>query len=101
MHCRLRKEVKETVMEKKLSVWNEVVEKVNADFEGSRKEFWAFVGRRTKGKYKYIASLKSKAGVSVTSTQGKQKCACNGGNEAVALDITLHSQEARGIAEVL
>ena len=30
--------------EKKLSIWNEVVEKVNADFE---KEFWAFVGRRT------------------------------------------------------
>ena len=46
-HCRLRKEVKEVVREKKLSIWNEVVEKVNADFEGSRKEFWAFVGRRT------------------------------------------------------
>ena len=28
--------------EKKLSIWNEVVEKVNADFKGSRKEFWAF-----------------------------------------------------------
>ena len=40
-------------------------------FEGSRKEFWAFVGRRTKGKYKNITSLKSKAGVSVSSTQGK------------------------------
>ena len=24
------------------------MEKVNVDFEGSRKEFWAFVGRRTK-----------------------------------------------------
>ena len=35
-YCRLRKEVKR---EKKLSIWNEVVEKVNADFEGSRKEF--------------------------------------------------------------
>ena len=69
--CRLRKEVKEAVREKKLSIWNEVVEKVNADFEGSRKEFWAFVGRRTKGKYKNITSLKSKAGVSVSSTQGK------------------------------
>ena len=43
----------------------------NADFEATRKEFWAFVCRRTKGKYKNIASLKSKAGVSVTSTQGK------------------------------
>ena len=30
---------------------------VNEDFEGSRKEFWAFVGRRTKGKYKNITSL--------------------------------------------
>ena len=35
--------------EKKLGIWNEVVEKVN---EGSRKEFW---GRRAKGKYKRIA----------------------------------------------
>ena len=43
------KEVKEAVREKKLSIRNEVVEKVNADFEGSRKEFWDFVGRRTKG----------------------------------------------------
>ena len=51
-YCRLRNEVKEAVREKKLSIWNEVVEKVNADFEG------AFVGRRTKGKYKNITSLK-------------------------------------------
>ena len=43
------KEVKEAVREKKLSIWNEVVEKVNAHFEGSGKEFWAFVGKRTKG----------------------------------------------------
>ena len=42
-----------------------------ADFEGSRKEFWAFVGQQTKGKYKNITSLKSKAGVPITSTQGK------------------------------
>ena len=41
------KEVKEAVREKKLSIWNEVVEKVNADFEGSKKEFWAFVGRQS------------------------------------------------------
>ena len=47
-YCRLREEVKETVREKKLSIWNEVREKVNADCEGSRKEIWAFVGRRTK-----------------------------------------------------
>ena len=30
-----------------------------------------FVGTRTRGKYKNITSLKSKAGVSVSSTQGK------------------------------
>ena len=70
-YYRLRKEVKEAVREKKFSIWSEVVEKVNADFEGSRKEFWAFVGRRTKGKYKNITSLKSKVGVSVSSMQGK------------------------------
>ena len=41
-------------------------------FDGSKKEFWAFVGRRTKGKRKKnIPSLKSEAGVSVTSTRGK------------------------------
>ena len=35
-YCRLCTEVKEAV---RLSIWNEVVENVNADFEGSRKEF--------------------------------------------------------------
>ena len=70
-YCRLRREVKELVREKKHTIWNEVVEKVNVDFDGSRKEFWAFVGRRTKGKKKNITSLKSDAGVSVTSTRGK------------------------------
>ena len=67
-YCRLRKEVKELVREKKLNIWREVVEKAN---DGSKKEFWAFVGRRTKGKRKKnIPSLKSVAGVSVTSTRG-------------------------------
>ena len=70
-YCRLRREVKELVRKKKLTIWNEVVEKVNVDFDGSRKEFWAFVGRRTNGKKKNITSLKSDAGVSVTSTRGK------------------------------
>ena len=69
---RLHKEVKELVREKKLNIWREVVEKANTDFDGSKKEFWAFVGRRTKGKRKKnIPSLKSEAGVSVTSTRGK------------------------------
>ena len=39
-YCSLPKEVKEAVREKKLSIWNEVVEKVNADFEGSSKELY-------------------------------------------------------------
>ena len=63
--------MKNLVREKKLAVWNEVVEKVNVDFDGSKKEFWAFVGRRTKGKKQNIASLRNEAGVSVTSTKGK------------------------------
>ena len=53
-YCRLRKEVKELVREKKLNIWREVVEKANTDFDGSKKEFWAFVGRRTKGNRKKI-----------------------------------------------
>ena len=36
-YCRLRKEVKELVREKKLNIWREVVEKVNTDFDGIRK----------------------------------------------------------------
>ena len=34
---KLRREVKHLVMEKKLNVWNGVVEKANADFEGNKK----------------------------------------------------------------
>ena len=53
----VRREVKSLVIDKK-AVWNEVVEKANADFEGSRKDqFWAFVGRRTRGKRRGIAAL--------------------------------------------
>ena len=63
--------MKDLVREKKLAVWNEIVEKVNVDFDGSRKEFWAFVGSRTKCKKRNISSLKNEAGVSVTSTKGK------------------------------
>ena len=70
-YCRLRKEVKQLVIEKKLNIWNELVEKVNTDFDENRKEFWAFVGRKSKGKKKNIASFKSDAGLSLTSTRGK------------------------------
>ena len=70
-YVRLRKEVKQLVTEKKLQIWNEVVDKANSDYEGNKKEFWAFVGRRTKGKKKGIVALSNSAGVSVTSTKGK------------------------------
>ena len=60
-YCTVPREVKE--LGKKLANWNEVIEKANADFDGSRKEFWAFVGRM-KGK-KNIVSLKSDAGGNV------------------------------------
>ena len=64
-------EVKQLVIKKKLNIWNELVEKVNTDFDENRKEFWAFVGRKSKGKMKNIASLKSDTGLSLTSTRGK------------------------------
>ena len=44
---------------------------MNTDFNENRKEFWAFVGRKSKGKKKNIASLKSDTGLSLTSTRGK------------------------------
>ena len=65
---KLQKEVKGR---KKTDIWNDVVENVNTDYEGSRKEFWAFVGTRSKGKKKTISSFRSDKGVSVTSTRGK------------------------------
>ena len=58
------------VVQKKLEIWNEVVERTNSDFEGNRKEFWAFVGRSTKGKRRGITALRNSSGVSVTSTKG-------------------------------
>ena len=68
-YCKLQKEVKDLIR-KKIDIWNDVVEKVNTDYEGCRKEFWAFVGTRTKGKKKAMGSLRSDKGVSVTSTRG-------------------------------
>ena len=44
---------------------------MNTDFDENRKEFWAFVGRKSKGKKKNIASLKSDTGLSLTSIRGK------------------------------
>ena len=44
---------------------------MNTDFDENRKEFWAFVGRKSKGKKKNIASLKSNTVFSLTSTRVK------------------------------
>ena len=51
-YCRLHKEVKQLVIEKKLNIWNELVEKVNTDFDENRNEFWAFVGGKQRVKRK-------------------------------------------------
>ena len=70
-YCKLSKEVKQLVIDKKLDMLNDVVEKANQDFEGNKKQFWSFVGRRTKCKNKTIPSLKSEAGFFCISTKGK------------------------------
>ena len=67
----LESEIKELVRKKKLDSWNEVIEKANKDFDVNKKEFWAFVGRTSKGSRKSIASLRSSSGSCVTSTKGK------------------------------
>ena len=38
------------MIDKKLKIWNGAVEKANLDFESNKKEFWAFVNRRTKAR---------------------------------------------------
>ena len=63
--------MKQLVIEKKLDMWNNIVEKANQDFEGNKKQFWSFVGRRTQCKNKNVSSLKSEARMSVSSTKGK------------------------------
>ena len=70
-YCRLQKEVKQLVIEKKINIWNDLVEKVNTDCDENRKEFRAFFGKKSKGKKKSIASLKSDTGLSLMSTRGK------------------------------
>ena len=56
---------------KKIDGWNEGIEKANKFFYENRKEFWAFVGKASKGSRKGIASLRSTSGSCVTSTKGK------------------------------
>ena len=51
-YCKLCKEVKQLVIEKKLDMWNNIVQKANQNFEGNKKQFLSFVGRRTKCKNK-------------------------------------------------
>ena len=70
-YSKLRREVNNLVVQKKLEVWNEVVERANSDFEGNRKEFWTFVGRMTMVKRRGVTALRNSAGVSVTSMKGK------------------------------
>ena len=53
-----------------------MIEKANKIFYEDRKEFWAFVGRTSKGSHKGIASLRSTSGSCVTSTKGKLEVLC-------------------------
>ena len=43
-----------------------MLEKANSDYDGNRKELWAFVGRRTKVRKRAISALRNNAGVSIT-----------------------------------
>ena len=43
---------------------NEVLDKANSDYDGNRKKFWTFVGRRMKGRKWAISALRNNAGVS-------------------------------------
>ena len=49
------------VIEKKLNIWNEVLEKAYSE---NRKELLAFVSRRTKSRKWAISALRNNAGVS-------------------------------------
>ena len=70
-YYKLRSVIKELVRKKKIDGSNEVIEKANKDFHENRKEFWAFVGKTSKGSRKGIASLRSTSGSCVTSTKGE------------------------------
>ena len=35
--------MKQLVIEKKLDMWNNIVEKANQDFEGNKKQFWSLL----------------------------------------------------------
>ena len=61
-NCCRRSEIKELVHKKKLNFRNEVLDRANKDFYENRKEFWAFVGRTSKGNCKGIVSLRSTSG---------------------------------------
>ena len=47
-YVRLRKEVKQFVTQKKLQIWNEVVDKANSDYEGNKKEFLLVGGQKAR-----------------------------------------------------
>ena len=56
-YYKLRSEIKELVRKKKLDSWNEVIENANKDFDENKKEFWAFVGRTSKGQRVVVRAL--------------------------------------------
>ena len=58
---KLRREVKHLVMEKKLNIWNGVVEKANADFEANKKELWV-EGQRVE-REELVEALRNDSGV--------------------------------------
>ena len=62
------KKSKNWCVRRNLDSWNEVIDKADKE---NRKEFWAFVGRTSKGNRKGIVSLKSTSGSCVTSAKGK------------------------------
>ena len=47
--------LKVVVTEKKLNI------RANSDYDGNRKEFWAFAGKRTKAKKRTIIALRNKS----------------------------------------
>ena len=50
---------------------------MNVDFDESVKEFWAFMGRKTKNEKWNIASLRYEARISVINTKGKLEALCS------------------------
>ena len=52
------------------NIYNKLVERVNINFDENKQELWAFVGSKSKGKEKNIASLKNATGFDLTRNRG-------------------------------